>query len=201
MKNPLKKNQTVYFIGESIPMKVLAVSERYAVCVRKLDKSEDRDLLEFEVKQGARLSIKDAYDNLKENPVYTILDFQEQIRGSDNYVFGMYDYFDGKDCQAAINDIESGGMEISHRNSVQLNIDWERTNPKLKVEPSRNTDNYSTSSNFYKSSDHGSNSEDSFISSLIQNDTTSSDSSSSSSNFDGFSGGGDFGGGGASGDW
>lgn len=123
----LKLDQDVYFLGENLPMKVMAISDRYAICSRKLYKKEDDDLLAFEVKRGAVNSKKQAFDKLKDSPVYTILDFYEEIRGSDNYIFSNFDYADAEECSEAIEELESGEMEISSRNRVELNIDWERT--------------------------------------------------------------------------
>jgi hypothetical protein len=56
-----------------------------------------------------------------------ILDFKNNVRASDNYIFGMYDYFDSVSCQEAIKDLESGDAELSERTKIVLNIDCERT--------------------------------------------------------------------------
>jgi len=37
----LTEGQDIYFIGEEIPMKVIAVSDQYAICTRKFDKKAD----------------------------------------------------------------------------------------------------------------------------------------------------------------
>lgn len=42
-------------------------------------------------------------------------------------IFGIFDYFDSEDCKKAIETLEIGEMELSHRNRVELNIDWKRT--------------------------------------------------------------------------
>lgn len=125
--NKLKINQDVFFVGENLPMKVMAISNRYAVCSRKLDKKEDDDLLGFEVMRGSYFSKKEAFSHLKDNPVYTIIDFEEKIKGSDNYIFSKFDYADFEDCSEALKELESGEMKISRRNRCELNIDWNKT--------------------------------------------------------------------------
>ena len=120
--------QKVYFNNENLPYNVMAVSERYAVVSRKLDKKEDKELLEFEVKRGAFNTVENAFNSHKGNPVYSLLDFQENEKAPDNWVFGMIDYFEVEDCKNCIKMLESGEVELSRRNVVELSIDWVRTN-------------------------------------------------------------------------
>lgn len=124
----LTQSQKVYFNNENLPYNVMAVSERYAVVSRKLDKKEDEELMEFEVKRGAYSSKEKAFSAHKENPVYSLLDFQANEKAPDNWVFGMIDYFDKEDCQKCITLLEKGEVELSRRNVVELSIDWGRTN-------------------------------------------------------------------------
>lgn len=124
----LVQGQKVFFTNEKLPMTVKAVSERYAVVTRKLHRREDAELLHHEVKMAAYLTFTEAFNANKENPVYSLLDFQEKIKAPDNLVFGNFDYFNEKDCQKAIKDLEKGKMELSHRGRVELSIDWGRTN-------------------------------------------------------------------------
>lgn len=128
--NKLKVNQKVFFIGEKSPMTVMAVSERYAVVSRKLNRREDADLLHFEVERGASQSFTEAYNSLRESPVYSLLDFKEKVKAPDNYVFGVFNYFKKEDCENAIKKLENGEMELSRRNRAALNIDFERTGNK-----------------------------------------------------------------------
>jgi len=127
MKNPLKVGQQVFFTNEKLPMTVMATSDRYAVVSRKLHRREDADLLHHKVKMDAYSSFTEAFENCKDLPVYSILDFEENIKGPDNLIFGDFDYSEEKDCVKAIKDLENGRMEITHRNRVDLNIDWAKT--------------------------------------------------------------------------
>jgi hypothetical protein len=54
--------------------------------------------------------------------VYTIVDFERNVRGMDNYVFGIYDYYSDEDCEQALQELISGEMEVSYRNHVELDI-------------------------------------------------------------------------------
>ena len=102
MKNNLAKGQKIYFTNEKIPYKVMSVSDRYAVVSRKLNKRQDADLLKHEVEMSAFCSFTEAYNAYKNNPIYSIIDFKEQIRAPHNLIFGDFDYSKEKDCDRAI---------------------------------------------------------------------------------------------------
>lgn len=123
----LKEGQKVFFIGEKLPMELIAKTERYAVVVRSLDKKEDSDILDFEVRRGAYSTKKKAYEEFKNEPVYSLLDFKEGKRAPSNLIFNPYDFFSKEGCVEAVNDLENGTHELSRRNGCDLNIDWERS--------------------------------------------------------------------------
>jgi hypothetical protein len=126
----LVQGQKVFFTNENLPYNVMAVSERYAVVSRKLDKKEDDDLLQFQVKRGAYSSKQIAFYSLKESPVYSLLDFQTNEKAPHNLVFGIMDYFDEEDCEKCINLLEKGEVKLSRRYVSEISIDWVRTNSK-----------------------------------------------------------------------
>lgn len=117
----------VYFKDEKLPYNVMASSERYAIASRKIHRREDADLIHYKVEMGAYISFKEAFEANKDNPVYSIVDFNKNIRGAENFVFGIYDYFKESDCDKAIKDLESGLMEISHRHRCELFVDFEKS--------------------------------------------------------------------------
>ena len=123
----LQKNDKVFFKNEKLAYEVKAISERYAVVSRKLHRREDSDLLHHEVRMGAYLSFTEAFDACKNNPVYSLLDFQENVKAPDNLILEYFDYSNEEDCEEAIKWLEQGKMELSRRNRIDLEIDWERT--------------------------------------------------------------------------
>lgn len=123
----LTKGQLVFFEDELLPYRVMAISDRYAVVSRKLNKKQDKDLIEFEVERSAYHSKKAAYEAHKDSPVYAIVDFKENQRASDNLIFGITDYFDSADCEKCIKMLQDGEVGLSKRTGVELAIDWERT--------------------------------------------------------------------------
>lgn len=125
--NNLKEGQKVFFVNENLPMTIISRSDRYAVVVRSLDKKEDYKLLCFEVERCSYVNMDDAYQELKDEPVYSLLDFVEEKKAPSNYIFCPYNFFDKLDCVKAIKDLESGEHELSRRHGVDLNIDWSRT--------------------------------------------------------------------------
>jgi len=118
----------VFFSNERPPYRVMAISKRYAVCSRKLNRRDDADMLKREVEMGAYLTFTDAYNVLKGTGVYSIVDFKKSIRSPDNLIFGHYDYLNEVDCHRAIIALLDGEIELSQRNIADLNIDWTKTN-------------------------------------------------------------------------
>lgn len=123
----LEKDMLVYFIGEKLPMKVKAVNENFAICTRKLNKRQDAYLLHRQVETGAYFSFTEAYNNKKEEMIYTIIDFKKNIRGAHNLIMGGCDFKDEKEMQDFLIELESGEVEISYRNRCDYNLDFERT--------------------------------------------------------------------------
>jgi hypothetical protein len=130
--NLLKAGQKLFFKGEGIPMELIARTKRYAVVVRSLDIEEDYDLIYFQVERGAYFDTKSAYEDLKDEPVYSLIDFKEGKKAPSNMVFCMYDFFSKKDCEKAVADLEKGEHELSTRHGAELNIDWDRTLEDIK---------------------------------------------------------------------
>lgn len=127
MKKVLVVGGNISFINENLPYKIMAVSPRYAIVTRPFDRKEDDDLLAFEVERGASVSKKVAFEKIKNNVVYSILDFNENVKGPNNLIFSHYDYKSTEDCIKCIADLEEGKIEISHRNRVELVVDWDKT--------------------------------------------------------------------------
>jgi hypothetical protein len=117
----------VYFTNEKLPYNIKAVSKRYAVVSRKLNRIEDAKLLHFQVEMGAYFTFTEAFNDNKDAPVYSLIDFKENMRSPDNLVFGVFDYFNEHDCQKAIKYLETGKMELSKRNKSELSVDMERS--------------------------------------------------------------------------
>lgn len=118
----LQVGKKVKFKSDKLPYTVMASSERFAVCSRKLNRRADARLLHYQVEMHAYSSFTQAYEDNKDNPVYTIIDFDKNIRGKDNLVFGYYDYFDTNSCNEALNFLEEGGMEVSRRSKIELDL-------------------------------------------------------------------------------
>lgn len=87
----------IWFEEEKKPYKVRCHNERYAICTKP-------------------------YNFRPETVIYTIVDFQEKIRGTDFYSIGPYDYYTQEDCDNALQDLINGEMEISYRNRIELKI-------------------------------------------------------------------------------
>ena len=59
--------------------------------------------------------------NPKRTVLYTIVDFVDEIRGTENLIFGHGAETD-EQCQAMLSRITSGETEISRRNRIPLNV-------------------------------------------------------------------------------
>lgn len=125
----LKEGQKVFFIGEGIPLELIARTENYGCVIRSLDIDEDFELLLHEVETGAYLDCERALEALKDSPVYSLLDFKEEKKAPSNMLFAgdLYDFWSKRGCKKACVDLERGKHELSRRNGCDLRIDWERT--------------------------------------------------------------------------
>lgn len=117
-----KKDQQIYFDGEKASFKVIAISENYAICTRKLHRRYDADLLKHQVEMGGYFSFTEAYNHQKDEIVYSILDFKNMKRAPHNLVFNPYDFKDTNSLNELLNDLESCKVELSRRNGCKLNL-------------------------------------------------------------------------------
>lgn len=92
----IKVNDKVYFSSEKAPYTVKAFDGRYAICTKPY--------------------------NFKKTVMYTIVDFKKDKRSTNNLVFNIYDYKVQKDIDQCLKDLRSGEIELSRRNSVDLDI-------------------------------------------------------------------------------
>lgn len=102
MEQSLNKEDKIYFIGEKQAMTVKAVNDRFLIATKPY--------------------------NPKRTVIYTIIDFKQERRNRNSYVFNPYDYKEQKDIDDCMKDLLSGECEISHRNWVFISINWEKTN-------------------------------------------------------------------------
>lgn len=119
------KNKTkILFKEESLPYNVMAIDNNYIIASRKLDLREDKELLKHRVDMNAYISIKEAYNNNRDNPVYSIIDLKNNVRSSDNLVFKMIDYFDKKECKKVLEKLNNNEIGLSERDKIELNMRW-----------------------------------------------------------------------------
>ncbi len=71
---------------------------------------------------GLRFAVLNKPFNPKKTVIYTIVDLEEGVRGTENLVFGM-GAETTEHCVAMLQRLESGKTEVSHRNRVNLEIE------------------------------------------------------------------------------
>jgi len=86
----------IKFKGEKQRYTVQATGKRYLVCTKPF--------------------------NARKTVLYTIIDLKEEVRGTENLVFGM-GAETKKLCDEMLERLESGESEISHRNRRSLDIE------------------------------------------------------------------------------
>lgn len=86
----------VKFKEEKQVYTVRAANERFAICTKPL--------------------------NLAHTVLYTIIDWAQQIRGTENLVFGFGAETD-EQCAAMLERLTTGDTQVSHRNRVPLRIE------------------------------------------------------------------------------
>lgn len=104
--NDLKKGSKVFFLDEKQGMTIKAINNRYAIVTKPF--------------------------NAKRTVIYSMLDFQEEIKAPNNMVFNNYDYAKQEDIDQCLKDLEDGVIELSQRRKAPLNIDWQKTSLKNK---------------------------------------------------------------------
>ena len=60
--------------------------------------------------------------NLQNTVLYTILDLERFVRGRNDRVFNPYDYTKQEDIDKCLNDLVSGGISVSHRHCVVIDV-------------------------------------------------------------------------------
>lgn len=86
----------IFFSSEKRPYTVKACDDRYFVCTKPF--------------------------NPKKTVLYTIIDLKQDIRGTNNLIFNLYDYAVQSEIEECLEDLQTGQIEVSHRNRVQLDI-------------------------------------------------------------------------------
>jgi hypothetical protein len=61
--------------------------------------------------------------NVKKTVLYTIIDLERLVRGTNDRVFNPYDYMIQEDIEECLRDLELCKVEVSHRNCVMLDIE------------------------------------------------------------------------------
>ncbi len=89
----IQQGTKIRFGDERNPYTVRAIGKRYAVCTKPFA--------------------------LKKTVLYTVVDLEKEIRGTENLIFGMGAETDER-CEQMLNRLESGETEVSHRNFVDL---------------------------------------------------------------------------------
>lgn len=104
-KFKLNKDDRVWFSSNKKSFKVRECNDRFAICTQPY--------------------------NFKPNTViYTIIDFDRHVRGLDNLIFTVYDYYSDEDCKQAMEDLMSGEIEVSWKTDKNVSLDIVRIKHK-----------------------------------------------------------------------
>lgn len=94
----LNKGDSVWFSTSKKSFKVRECNDRFAICTQPF--------------------------NLKPNTVlYSIIDFNRNVRGLDNLVFSVYDYYTDEDCKQAMEDLMKDEIEVSWKDNKHVKLD------------------------------------------------------------------------------
>ena len=97
-KFELNKGDSVWFSASKKSFKVRECNDRFAICTQPF--------------------------NLQPKTViYTIIDFDRNVRGEDNLIFTVYDYYSDEDCKQAMEDLMSGEIEVSYKRNKNTILD------------------------------------------------------------------------------
>jgi len=95
----LKVGGKIKFSTEKQRYTVKAKSERYIICTKPF--------------------------NIKHTVLYTIIDLERLVRGTNNMVFNPYDYEYQSDIDSCLVDLECNDnvVEVTHRNCIKLDVE------------------------------------------------------------------------------
>ena len=106
-KFELNKGDSVWFSASKKSFKVRECNDRFAICTQPF--------------------------NLQPKTViYTIIDFDRNVRGEDNLIFTVYDYYSDEDCKQAMDDLMSGEIEVSYKRNKNTILDIVKVKHKNK---------------------------------------------------------------------
>ena len=92
----LKIDDKIKFREEKQKYTVQASSNRYAICTKPF--------------------------NPQKTVLYTIIDFKENVRGTENLIFS-FGFETRKKCKEALERLENNETEVSYRNRIELDIE------------------------------------------------------------------------------
>jgi len=96
----------IKFVSEKLRYTVQASNERWAVCTKSF--------------------------NPRKTVLYTIIDFERNVRGTENLIF-CFGFEDKKHCEEALERLIEGDSEVSYRHWQELDIEKiTPKNPRLK---------------------------------------------------------------------
>ena len=93
----LKIGDKIKFASEKQKYSIKTKSDRYLICTKPF--------------------------NPKKTVLYTIIDLERLVRGTNNRIFNSYDYAVQEDIDECLGDLELEQIEVSHRNCVKLDVE------------------------------------------------------------------------------
>ncbi len=91
-----KVGDKIKFIEEKMPYSIISCDDRYLICTKPY--------------------------NPKRTVLYTIVDLQENVRGTENMIFCL-GFKTKEDCDEALERLQTGESEVSWRNRIPLKIE------------------------------------------------------------------------------
>jgi hypothetical protein len=97
-KFEIHKGDSIWFEVNKKPFRVRECNDRFAICTQPFN---------FKPK----------------TVIYTIIDFDRNVRGEDNLIFSVYDYYSDEDCKNAMEDLMKGEIEVSYKKNKHTTLD------------------------------------------------------------------------------
>lgn len=104
--------QIIKFEDDNLEYDVVKQNYPFLICTRSICRVEDADLIKG-------LSDKE----IETLPIYTIVDLENNRRGPGTRLFNSTDFTNDEDLQKLMDELLIGAVEVSRRNSVDLNIE------------------------------------------------------------------------------
>jgi hypothetical protein len=108
----------IFFENEKLPYTIKGYNRRFVIATRKMHRRHDSDVIHKHAKDRFPMSFTKAFEDIKDVPIYTIIDLEIGMRSSRNLVFNVYDFNSTQGIDELLRNLNDGATKLSEKNAV-----------------------------------------------------------------------------------